>query len=118
MGGGHCCGAFTFSGKYAISSPVTTLYLAIGLSYLVIAFALTLMYVYGFKRSFSGDFWGAFLVAAVGAFLGGVIDFFFADIIQWLSSINGILNIFPPIIAAVLLLSIFAYLSERKDTYD
>jgi len=56
--------------------------------------------------------------ATVGAFLGGVVDFFFADIIEWLSSINGVLNIFPPIIATVLLLSIFAYLSERKDTYD
>ncbi len=97
---------------------MTTMYLAIGLSYLVIAFALTMLYVYVFQRSFAGNFWGAFLVAAGGTFIGGIVDFLFADIIARLSSINSVLNIFPPIIAGALILSLFAYLSERKDTYD
>lgn len=97
---------------------MTTVYLSVGISYIVIAFALTFLFVYGFRRSFAGDFWGAFLVATGGAFLGGVIDYFFSDIIRWLSSINGILNIFPPIISAGLILVIFAGVSERKDTWD
>ncbi len=97
---------------------MTTLFLAVGLSYVVIAFALAILFVYGFRRSFTGNFWGAVTVAIVGAFLGGLVDYFFADIIEQLRTINGVLNIFPPIIAATIVLSIFASLSERKDTYD
>lgn len=97
---------------------MTTLFLALGLSYLVIAFAVSILYVYGFRRSFAGNFWGALTVATIGAFLGGLVDYMFSDIIAQLRSINGVLNIFPPIIAAILVLSVFASLSERKDTYD
>ncbi len=99
-------------------SFVATLYLAIGLSYLAIGTLLALLYVYVFRRRFSGQFWGAALVAIAGAFLGGLVDFLFRDIIERLSAINGVLNIFPPIIAASIVLSIFAALSERKDEYD
>lgn len=79
---------------------------------------MALVYVYVFKRRFSGSFWGATAVAVTGAFLGGLIDFLFADLIAQLSAINGVLNIFPPIITAAILLSLFAGLSERKDEYD
>lgn len=94
------------------------LYLAIGLSYIAIGAVLALVYVYVFRRGFSGSFWAATLVAVAGAFLGGLVDFLFADIIETLSSVNGVLNLFPPIITAAILLSIFAHLSERKDEYD
>ncbi|TVR69794.1 MAG: hypothetical protein EA427_07335 [Spirochaetaceae bacterium] len=97
---------------------MTTLILAVGLSYVVIAFALAILYVYGFRRSFAGNFWGALAVAIVGAFLGGLVDYLFSDLIERLRSVNGVLNVFPPIIAAAIVLSIFAALSERKDTYD
>lgn len=79
---------------------------------------MALIYVYVFRRSFSGNFWGATFVAVAGAFLGGLVDFLFADLISRLSSINGVLNVFPPIITAAILLSLFAGLSERKDEYD
>lgn len=94
------------------------LYLAIGLSYIAIGAVLALVYVYVFRRRFSGSFWAATLVAVAGAYLGGLVDFLFADIIEALSSVNGVLNLFPPIITAAILLSIFAHLSERKDEYD
>lgn len=97
---------------------VTTVILAVGLSHVVIALAVTLVYVYGFRRRFAGNFWGALAVAVIGTFTGGLVDYLFSDLIRQLSSVNGILNIFPPIIAAAMILSLFAFLSERKDHYD
>jgi membrane protein YqaA with SNARE-associated domain len=94
------------------------LYLAVGLSYLAIGAVLAFVYVYLFRRTFAGKFWGAAIVAIAGAFLGGLLNYLFRDLIEHLSSINGVLNIFPPIIAAAVLLSIFAGLSERKDDYE
>lgn len=85
---------------------------------MLIGLVLALVYVFIFRRRFSGSFWGAAIVGVAGAFLGGIIDFFFDDLIASLSSINGILNIFPPLIAAAILLSVFATLSERADPYD
>lgn len=97
---------------------MATTYLAVGLSYMAIGAAMALIYVYVFQRRFSGQFWGAAIVGIIGAFLGGTTDFLLSDLIAWLSSINGVLNVFPPIIAAGLVLSFFASLSERKDDYD
>lgn len=97
---------------------MTTTYLAVGLSYAVIGFALAAFFVYVLRRRFTGDYWGAAFIATAAAFLGGLIDFFFADIIEMLRTINGILNIFPPIIAAAIALSVFATLSEKKDPYE
>lgn len=97
---------------------MATLYLAIGLSYVAIGATMAFLYVYVFKRRFSGSFVGAAIVAVLGAFAGGLVDFVFSDLIERLSQINGVLNIFPPIITAAIVLSVFAALSERKDEYD
>lgn len=94
-----------------------TLYLAVALSYIVTGFVVALLFVYVLRRRFSGNFWAAVLVSVIGAFVGGVVDFLFDDIIAALTSINGIFNIFPPLIAAAILLTIFANLSEGKDQY-
>ncbi len=95
-----------------------TTFLAVGLSYALIGFALAVLYVYVLRRKFFGKFWGAGIVAVLGAFAGGVVEFLFKDLITRLSSINGIVNIFPPLIAASILLSVFAAFSESKDTYE
>lgn len=97
---------------------MTTTYLAVGLSYAVIGFALAAFFAYVLRRRFIGDFWAASLVATAAAFIGGLVDFFFADIIEMLRSINGVLNVFPPIVAAAIALSIYAALSEKKDPYE
>ena len=94
-----------------------TLYLAVGLSYIVTGLVVALVFVYIFRRRFSGHFWGAAIVAVVGSFIGGLVEFFFDDVIRVLTAINGVFNIFPPLIAAALLLTVFSYLSERKDGY-
>ncbi|MFP4329876.1 MAG: hypothetical protein ACOCWS_06115 [Alkalispirochaetaceae bacterium] len=94
---------------------MNTFYLSIALTYIVIAFAVSLLFVYLFRRRILGEFWGALLVALVGAFLGGVADYLFHDIIEALRNLNGAVNIFPPLIASVLLVTLFANFSERSD---
>jgi len=96
---------------------VRTLYLAVGLSYFVTGLVVALLFVYLFHRRFTGRFWTAAIVAVAGAFFGGLVDFLFHDVITALTSINGVFNIFPPLIAASILLMIFATLSEKKDEY-
>lgn len=97
---------------------MTTLYLGIGLSYIAIGFLLAVLYYYVFRRDFVGNFWGATAVGVIGAFLGGVADYLLGPLIEQLQSINGVLNVFPPLIVAYLLLSAYARLSEKKDLYD
>lgn len=94
---------------------MNTYYLSIALAYIVIAFAVALLFVYLFRRRILGHFWGALVVALIGAFVGGVIDYLFHDIIAALRNLNGAVNVFPPLIAAVLLLTIYAHFSERSD---
>lgn len=111
-------GSLFSPGRHVVELGVATLYLAIGLSYLVIGIVLALFYTYILRRRFAGSVWGAAIVAIVGAFLGGVIDLLFSDIIARLSAIRGVLNIFPPLITAIVALHLFAGLSEHKDSYD
>lgn len=94
---------------------MNTYYLSIALTYIVIAFGVALLFVFLFRRRILGRFWGALAVALIGAFLGGVVDYLFNDIIELLRNLNGAVNVFPPLIAAVLLLTIYAHFSERSD---
>ncbi|MFA7566784.1 MAG: hypothetical protein WCY01_07130 [Alkalispirochaeta sp.] len=94
-----------------------TLYLAVSLSYIVTGFVVAVFFVFVFRRRFTGHFWSAALVAVIGAFLGGVVEYLLADVITKLASINGVFNVFPPIIVASIFLTIFANLSEQKDDY-
>jgi hypothetical protein len=95
-----------------------TLILAIALSYTAIGFFLAIVFLFVFRRRYFGNMTGAVIAGVLGAFVGGLFDYFFSDIIEQLSAIGGYLNIFPPIITAAITLSIFAAVSERKDTYD
>mgnify|MGYP006291437791 CR=1 FL=1 len=94
---------------------MNTYYLSIALTYIVIAFAVAMLFVFLFRRRILGHFWGALVVALVGAFIGGVVDYLFHDVIEALRNLNGAVNVFPPLIAAVLLLTLFAHFSERSD---
>ncbi len=91
-----------------------TYFLTVGLTYAVIGFAVSIVYVYIFRRRFLGRFWGALIVGLVGSFLGGVIDYLFDDIIEALANFNNAVNIFPALITAVILVSIFARISEDR----
>ena len=83
-------------------------YFNIGLIYFLIGFALALYYVFILRKKLLGHFWGALLVSVVGAFLGGIVEYFFADLIAKLSNLMNAVNIFPPIITALLLLWVFS----------
>ena len=89
-------------------------YFNIGLIYFVTGFAIALIFVFILKKNVLGRFWGALLVSVVGAFLGGIIEFLFSGIIEKLSNLLNAVNIFPPIIAAFVLLWIFSKVSGPK----
>ena len=89
-------------------------YFNLGLIYFLIGFALALYYVFILRKKLLGRFWGALLVSVVGAFLGGIIEYFFSDIIAKLSNIMNAVNIFPPIITALLLLWIFSKVNREE----
>ena len=89
-------------------------YFNIGLIYFLIGFALALYFVFVLKKKMLGKFWGALLVSIVGAFLGGLIEFFFAEIIARLSNLMNAINIFPPIFASLFLLWIFSKANEKS----
>jgi uncharacterized membrane protein YeaQ/YmgE (transglycosylase-associated protein family) len=55
-----------------------------------------------------GGFWGALIVAVVGAFLGGVFDHFFSDIIDRLSNLAQAVNLFPSLFASFFVLWLFS----------
>ena len=91
-----------------------TYYFNIGLIYFLIGFALALYYFFILRKQLLGGFWGALLVAVVGAFLGGIVEYFFSDIIAKLSNILNAVNIFPPVITALLLLWIFSKVNRSE----
>ncbi|MFP4067809.1 MAG: hypothetical protein ACOCWU_02620 [Spirochaetota bacterium] len=93
----------------------TTYYLTIGLSYLVVGFGVALFFYYLLGKSFLGNFWGALLVGLVGAFAGGLVDYFFSDLIDTLANLNNSVNIFPPIATAIIMVWLFSLLSETRD---
>lgn len=95
-----------------------TLFLSIGISYAVIGLVLAVIYRFVLRRRFIGNFPMAAIVAVVASFVGGLLEFLLRDVIEALSSINGVLNVFPPLIVAAVALSAFAAASERKGPYD
>ncbi len=86
---------------------MATYYLNIALTYMVIGFGITLWFYYVLRRPFLGRFWGALVLGLVGAFLGGVIDFYFEDVLAQLANLNNV-NIFPPLITSFVLMWLFS----------
>ncbi len=82
--------------------------------YFLIGFSLALYFVFILKKPLLGNFWGALVVSVVGAFLGGIVEFFFSDIIAKMSNLLNAVNIFPPIITSLLLLWIFSKVNGKE----
>jgi len=92
----------------------TTYYLNIALTYIIIGFGTALLFYYALRKPVLGRFWGALLIGLIGSFLGGVIEFFLADVIEMLTNLNNV-NIFPPIFMAALLIWVFSRISSATD---
>lgn len=97
---------------------MTTLYVAIGIGYILIGFAVALITYYGKRRHPPAAFWVAALIGILGAFIGGIADTLLGDLIERLTRVGGVLNVFPPTIAAVIAVMIFMRLSDRRDEFD
>jgi uncharacterized membrane protein YeaQ/YmgE (transglycosylase-associated protein family) len=51
----------------------------------------------------------------IGSFLGAVIEYFFGDIIMALTKVSGHINIFPALITACIVISIYHKVSSKRD---
>jgi uncharacterized membrane protein YeaQ/YmgE (transglycosylase-associated protein family) len=87
-------------------------YFNIALTYVLIGFAVALVTYFVMGKRVLGRFWGALIVGLVGSFLGGLVDFLFDDIIHRLANLNNSVNIFPPILTALVVVLGFAKASE------
>ena len=85
------------------------------LVYIIIGFACTLVLYFSYKRDFVGNFWMVLILGIIGSFLGAVIDYFFGDIILALTKVSGHINIFPALITACIVISIYHKVSSRRD---
>jgi len=93
-------------------------YFTIGLIYFIIGFGTAIISYFVFKKDVIGHFLGALIVGLIGSFLGGTIEFFFGDIIAYLTNISNSVNIFPPLITSGVLLWIFVKASGRNEKGD
>lgn len=89
-------------------------YLLIGLIYSLIGFSISIIYYFLLKKPVFGRFVGALVIAIVGSFFGGVVDYLFSDIIASLSDFAGVVNVFPSIIVSIIFISIFSNVSAGK----
>ncbi len=87
----------------------------IALTYIVIGFAIAILFHYAFRKRFVGSFWGALIVALIGAFAGGLVDILLSDLLKRLANLYGLINIFPPILTALLFVWVFAKISSSRD---
>lgn len=97
-----------YSGGYMFSY-----YFNIGLIYFIIGFIVALIYFFVFKKKSIGRFWGALIVALVGSFLGGIIEYIAQPVIDYLSNLNNAVNVFPPLITAIVLMWLFSKVSDK-----
>lgn len=88
-------------------------YFNIGLIYLIVGFAVALVSYFLFKKMVLGNFLGALVVALIGSYLGGVLEFVLKDIIYFLSNLNDSVNIFPPLITSIILMWIYTKVSDK-----
>ena len=88
-------------------------YFNIGLIYLIVGFSVALVSYFIFKKMVLGKFLGALVVALIGSYLGGVLEFVLKDIIYFLSNLNDSVNVFPPLITSIILMWIYTKVSDR-----
>jgi len=89
-------------------------YFNIGLIYFIIGFAVALFFFFILRKPLFGKFWGTLVIALVGSYLGGIIEYFFADIIEKIANFNNSVNLFTPIISSIIIIWLFSLVSDGK----
>jgi ABC-type dipeptide/oligopeptide/nickel transport system permease subunit len=89
-------------------------YFNIGIIYFIIGFAVALFFFFVLRKRIFGSFWITLVIALVGSYLGGLIEYFFKDIIEMLTNVINSVNIFPPLITAFVIIWLFSLVSSNK----
>ena len=89
-------------------------YFNIALIYIIIGFGAALILYYVYNKAFIGNFWGVLIVSIIGSFLGAIIEFYFGNILEVLSRVQGVVNIFPSLTISVIVIYIYHKVSEKK----
>lgn len=88
-------------------------YLNIGLTYLVIGFAVALFFTFLLKKKTPGKFWGALIVGLLGSFIGGILYQLFPDFFNSLADVFSV-NLYAAFTGSFLLVGILVKLSSYK----
>jgi ABC-type dipeptide/oligopeptide/nickel transport system permease subunit len=68
-----------------------------------------------FRRALIGGFWGALVASVFGSFIGAAADYFIGDYIFFvIPFLNDIINIFPPMIFALLFTVVYVMISRSR----
>ncbi|MCX7787168.1 MAG: hypothetical protein N2442_05685 [Spirochaetes bacterium] len=90
-------------------------FLIVLLTYLSIGFGFGILFHVFLRRPFIGGFWGYTIVGVIGAALGGLFDLFLKDYWKYLTNLFGLINIFPPLIGALILIGLAQGFYNAKD---
>ena len=88
-------------------------YFNIALIYIIIGFGAALILYYVYNKAFIGNFWGVLIVSIIGSFLGAIIEFYFGNILEALSRVQGVVNIFPSLTISIIVIYIYHKVSEK-----
>ncbi|MCF7938356.1 MAG: hypothetical protein K9L68_07130 [Spirochaetales bacterium] len=94
-----------------------TFYFNVGFTYVLVGFIAALIVYYLLRKPIIGNFWGALIIGCIGSFFGGILYVLFDDFFLILTDINSV-NIYPAIVAALLLLLVFSRSSRKKNSKE
>ena len=88
--------------------------LIIFLTYLVTGLLPPTIAVYLFRTQFLGGPWAALAIGVIGAFVGGLADTLFLDVIGDVLIIGGAVDVVPPLVVSILFTVIYALISRSN----
>ena len=94
---------------------MSTLFIITALVYILIGLGVAILQVYVFHKQVVAHFWGALIVSLIGTFAGGAAEFLLKEQIERFTHLlDGMLNIVPPVIGALL----FTWILVKVSGYE